>query len=324
MPLPIKAVALALLGGLIAAGSDLRAGPEGWRASWPATDVARHSVDLAEIIAGGPPKDGIPALFDPTFVAADEGRIGPREPVLAFAPEGDPARAYPNRSLTSHEIVNDVAGGRPIAVTYRPLRNTGMVFDAQLDGVAQRFGVTGLLRASDMVMYDHETQSWWQQATGEAIVGARTGARLTQLPAVMDGWEGFRRRHPDGLVMDEPDWPRDYGRNPYAGYDTGVAFLYDGEPPPHGIPPLARVVRVGSRAWTLERLRDAGRIEEAGVTLTWEEGQASALDAATIGGGREVGTVRARDANGRDLPYDVPFAFAFHAFHPDGVWMLGD
>jgi hypothetical protein len=124
--------------------------------------------------------------------------------------------------------------------------------------------------------------------------------------------------------MDEPDWSRNYGRNPYVGYDSAARpFLYDGEPPPHGIPALARVVRVGDRAWPVERVRDFGPVSEAGVTITWSEGQASALDTADIGQGREVGTIRVRDGAGRDVAHDVLFAFAFHAFFPDGEWMIG-
>ena len=176
-----------------------------------------------------------------------------------------------------------------------------------------------------MIMYDRETESWWQQAIGEGIVGEMTGRELEQLPTWMESWAEFRERNPDGLVMDQPAWNRPYGRNPYVNYDSSrQPFLYSGEPPPHGIPALARVVRVEDRAWTYERLRDAGEIAEAGVTISWTEGQASALDSAEIGEGREVGTVRVRDGQGRDVPHDVMFAFAFHAFFPEGAWMLGN
>jgi len=81
---------------------------------------------------------------------------------------------------------------------------------------------------------------------------------------------------------------------------------------------------VGNRAWPLERLRKAGRLEEAGVVLTWEEGQASALDSGDIARGREVGTIRVTDMRGAAVVHDMPFAFAFHAFHPEGDWMLGN
>lgn len=293
--------------------------------AWPNTDFSHLAVDLAEVISGGPGRDGIPAILDPGFIRASvETRLDAREPVLTYAPDNGPARAYPIRYLMWHEIVNDLVDGRPIAVTFCPLCNTGMVFDARLDGQTLTFGVSGLLRHSDMIMYDHQTESWWQQALGTGIAGELSGRALTQLPAWMESWASFRDAYPDGLVLDEPNWRRSYGTNPYRNYDTSRPFLYSGENPPHGIPPLERVVRVGDRAWPLTRLRAESTISEGGLTLTWTEGQASALDSAAIGQGREVGNIRVRDAQGRDVAHDIPFAFAFHAFHPEGHWMLGN
>jgi len=303
------------------------ADPSRWRAEWPDTDFSVTSIeDWSEIRSGGPPKDGIPALSDPTFLAvSEETRLSDREPVITVEVEGAVPRAYPIRYLTWHEIVNDEVAGIPVAVTFCPLCNSGLTFERRMNGRVLTFGVSGKLRNSDMIMYDRETESWWQQAIGEGIVGEMTGEELEQLPTWMEGWAEFRARNPDGLVMDEPDFNRPYGRNPYVNYDSSrQPFLYDGAPPPHGIPALARVVRVEDRAWTYERVRDAGRITEAGVTISWTEGQASALDSAAIGEGREVGTVRVRDGQGRDVPHDVMFAFAFHAFFPDGEWMLGN
>ncbi len=304
----------------------VHADPAQWRAEWPDTDFTRSTVDFAEIISGGPPKDGIPAIWNPALIAAQsEQRLDAREPVLTYAPEHGPARAYPIRYLMWHEIVNDVVEGLPIAVTYCPLCNSAMVFDARIDGERHTFGVSGKLRHSDMIMYDRETKSWWQQAVGEGVVGRHAGTQLTQLPAWMEDWASFLTEHPDGLVMDEPDWRRAYGSNPYVNYDTSSRpFLYQGEDPPHGINPLERVVRVENRAWPFARLRTQGEIREAGVVLDWRAGQASALDARNIASGRDVGSVRVRDEQGRDIAHDVPFAFAFHAFFPEGVWMLGD
>lgn len=294
-------------------------------AAWPATDFSKSAIDLTEVMAGGPSRDGIPALSDPKFTpAAQEKQLADREPVLTVALPGQPARAYPIRYLMWHEIVNDRIGDTPVLVTFCPLCNTGMVFDRRVGGETLEFGVSGLLRHSDMIMYDHQTESWWQQALGEGIVGAQKGRRLRQLPALMESWAAFRAARPDGLVMAEPDWPRAYGLNPYVGYDTSQPFLYDGENPPHGIDPMERVVRVGTRAWPLSRLAATGEIREAGMILTWTEGQASALDRQTIGAGREVGNIRVRNEKGEDIVHDIPFAFAFHAFHPDGTWMLGD
>ena len=299
--------------------------PRDWQRDFPHADFSITAVDLAEILSGGPPRDGIPALFDPAMIpAAQDDTLSPRDPVLVLDLPGHPARAYPLRYLTWHEIVNDQVGDVPVAVTYCPLCNTGMIFDRRLGGRVLSFGVSGRLRHSDMIMYDHQTESWWQQALGQGIVGTLTGQTLTLLPAWLDGWDAFRVAYPDGLVMAQPGGARPYGLNPYVGYDSSAQpFLYRGEDPPHGIHPLARVVRVGTRAWPLARLRDEGPITEAGVTLTWTAGQASALDTRQIADGADVGGVRVRDAQGRDVVHDIPFAFAFHAFHPDGTWMLG-
>ena len=314
-------VAAFLLGGPAAAD------PQFWRHEWPDTDFGTSSVSFAEILSGGPPKDGIPALDDPAMIpVARATDIPGREPVIALEVEDEMPRAYPVRYLIWHEIANDAVGGVPVAVTFCPLCNSGIVFDRRVDGRTLSFGVSGKLRHSDMVMYDRETESWWQQAIGEGIVGEMTGRRLRPLLSWMESWDEFRVRNPEGLVMARPAFPRDYGRNPYAGYDgLQRPFLYSGELPPNGVPALERVVRVGDRAWPMTRLADEERIEEAGISLDWTAGQASALDAGRISEGRDVGTVRVRDAaTGGDLPHDVMFAFAFHAFWPQGTWMMGE
>ncbi len=303
------------------------ASPEFWSFEWPNTDFENTSIDnWVEIMSGGPPKDGIPAIDNPSFVAvADKPNLEPREPVITLEIEGQVPRAYPIRYLTWHEIVNDEVGGIPVAVTFCPLCNSGITFDRRVAQGTLSFGVSGKLRNSDMIMYDRETESWWQQAIGEAIVGDLTGTELVSLPSWMESWEAFSTRNPDGLVMVQPAFNRNYGANPYVRYDSSNRpFLYSGEMPPHDIPALARVVRVGDQAWPLTRLAEEGELTEAGVTFSWTQGQASALDTASIGAGKEVGNVRVRDAAGNDLPHDVMFAFAFHAFWPEGEWMIGN
>ncbi len=297
-----------------------------WQNEWPKTDFGRKSVDFIEIMSGGPPRDGIPAVDNPQFIAAaSETRLSGREPVITLELPGTRARAYPLRYLIWHEIVNDVVDGRPLTVTYCPLCNSAVVFDGILDGRRLTFGVTGKLRNSDMIMYDRQSESWWQQAIGEAIVGARTGDRLKRIVSWMESWDSFRSRNPDGLVMDQPRLARPYGRNPYVGYDGAPRpFLYSGKNPPFGVPPLMRVVAVGKRAWPMDRLRREGEIREAGLVITWTAGQASALDSASIARGRDVGMIRVRDGQGRDVLHDVMFAFAFDAFNPDGEWMVGN
>jgi hypothetical protein len=316
----IPALALGL--GMATAGMTE---PSFWKYEWPKTDFTKTSVESwIEILSGGPPKDGIPALNDPSFITVDkETRIEDREPVISVEIDGQTPRAYPIRYLTWHEIVNDVIGGVPVAVTFCPLCNSGLTFDRRVKGELRTFGVSGKLRNSDMIMFDRETESWWQQAIGLGIVGEHTGDVLKQLPSWMESWAEYKERNPDGLVMDEPNYRRTYGRNPYVSYDSSrKPFLYNGEMPPFGIPALARVVRIGDRAWPVSRLADKGEVSEAGVTISWTSGQASALDTQQIGQGKDVGTIRVRDGQGQDVPHDVMFAFAFHAFFPDGKWML--
>ncbi|MDG1130213.1 MAG: DUF3179 domain-containing (seleno)protein [Paracoccaceae bacterium] len=123
-------------------------------AAWPNTDFSRLAIDLGEVISGGPPRDGIPAILDPSFIgASEETWLDDREPVMTYVPDDGPARAYPIRYLMWHEIVNDVVDGEPITVTFCPLCNTGMVFEGRLGGRTLTFGVSGLLRHSDMIMY---------------------------------------------------------------------------------------------------------------------------------------------------------------------------
>lgn len=321
----IKPVLMAVVFAIIAALAN--ASPEYWKREWPNTDFSRTSVsNWDDILSGGPPRDGIPALNNPVFKAvAEEDQIGEREPVITVEIDGAKPRAYPIRYLTWHEIVNDTVAGIPIAVTFCPLCNSGITFDRRVDGQTLTFGVSGKLRNSDMVMFDRETESWWQQAIGQAIVGELNGSKLHSLPTWMESWAEFKARNPQGLVMAKPTaYQRAYGKNPYAGYDSMPhPFLFNGENPPHGIPPLVRVVRVGERAWPLTRLSGEPHVEEAGVVITWTKGQASALDTDEIANGKDVGSIRVRDAQGRDVAHDVMFAFAFHAFWPDGTWMLG-
>ena len=217
-------------------------GGEAW-----ATDTSKRAIDLAELQAGGPPKDGIPAIDDPRFVSAEEAAdwLAPQEPVVLLAVSGE-AKAYPLQILTWHEIVNDEVGGVAVAVTFCPLCYSAVAFRRTLDGRPLTFGVSGFLRHSDLVMYDRETESLWQQLTGEAIVGALTGEALEVLPAQLVSFAQFREAHPEAPVLSrETGHARPYGRNPYAGYDEvgKPPFLFAG-PYDKRLPPMEKVVAV--------------------------------------------------------------------------------
>jgi Protein of unknown function (DUF3179) len=325
---------MALFGVSVDAGlGTLLADPISWRLEWPRTDFSKHGVPFAEIRSGGPPKDGIPAIDAPRFERLARGKpmgwsaaLGDTEPVIALS-IGDDARAYPLRVLIWHEIANDTVGGTPVVVTYCPLCNAALVFERVVDGRVLDFGTTGKLRHSDLVMYDRQTESWWQQFTGDAIVGAMTGRRLRLVPSRLESFDRFRQRFAEGQVL-VPSNPnaRNYGRNPYVGYDaTGQRpFLYNGSLP-EGIEPMERVVAIETapgrhEAWALALLRRRGAVHSADLLIQWQPGQASALDKTSIAAGRDVGNVivqRREEDRLVDVPYDVTFAFVFHAFRPN-------
>ena len=297
------------------------ANPDRWRAEGWQTDFTQATVDLGEVLDGGPRRDGIPPIDNPTFVPVSEvDHLDPLDPVMRFTHKGE-TRAYPLRVMTFHEIVNDVVGGEPVAVTYCPLCNAAIVFDRALDGEILDFGTTGKLRNSDLVMYDRQTDSWWQQFSGEAIAGSFAGTELTMLPSQLISFERFAAAHPDALVLEDPgSFFRPYGMNPYPGYDTlARPFLYRG-PFPDGIAPLQRVVMVRDGetmfAVSTEKLATDGRFEQGGVELVFEPGQASALDSETIAEGRDVGNITVTK-DGAPVIHDVTFAFVVHAFEPD-------
>jgi hypothetical protein len=299
--------------------------PSSWERAFPETDFSQQAVDIDSILSGGVPKDAIPSIDDPTFVPAKARRdwLADTEPVVGVEIDGE-ARAYPLRVLTWHEIVNDDLGGTPVAVTYCPLCNSAVVFDARVDGQALEFGVSGKLRHSDLIMYDRQTGTWWQQFTGKGIIGAHAGTKLEILPSRLESWASFLDRHPDGhvLVPNDPN-ARDYGRNPYVNYDqSDRPFLFRGELPDK-LPAMSRVVVVGDQAWDLRLLEERQRIEHGDLVLSWSAGQNTALGAREIARGRDVGNVLVQRRTGdglKDVPYEVTFAFVFHAFHPEGTW----
>lgn len=319
-------LALALIAWLSPVSVDLAL----WKSEFPLTDFSRAVVPLAEIEDDGNFRDTIVSIDAPRFQPVSAlTAMGPLEPVLSIGIDGD-FRAYPLRMLLWHEIVNDVVGGVPVLVTYCPLCNSGVVYDRRLNGEVLSFGNTGRIRHADMVMYDHALESWWQQFTGEAIVGAQAGAMLRALPARLESLTRFRARAPRGWVMIPADvMQQPYGETPYFGTDA----LWDTQSPnlvherypsdlPDTVSPLTRVVVVGDRAWSLDHLRTFGRVETDGLILTWQPGQNSIHDSAWIPAGRDVGNIVvqkiAADGTLRDVVYDVTFVFAFRNFRPDG------
>ncbi|MFK5979782.1 MAG: DUF3179 domain-containing protein [Rhizobiaceae bacterium] len=317
----ISIILLALLmafGWINVAKSDPNPAPrENWK-----TDFSKTSIKFSEVMSGGPPKDGIPSIDDPKFVAIGEAsQFSDREPVIGLEINGD-ARAYPLSVLMWHEIANDIVGGTAVTVTYCPLCNAAIVFDATIEGKRHTFGTTGRLRNSDLLMYDRVKESWWQQFSGEAVIGDYLGKLLRIVPSRLESFANFKKRFPNGKVL-VPDnaGARNYGQNPYVSYDdnSNTPFLFRGSLPKN-IAAMARVIVVrdvnGPIILSMKKLRDQGKMAINGFQFNWQEGQASALDVGDISKGREVGNVTVQREN-KDIAYDVTFAFVAHAFHPE-------
>jgi hypothetical protein len=269
------------------------------------TDFSKHNVPYSEILSGGPPKDGIPALKDPQIVSVSEADawLKPLEPVI-LVQVGEHARAYPIQILIWHEIANDTVGGEPLLVTFCPLCNTAITFKRTVNGKVLDFGTTGRLRYSNLIMYDRQTETWWQQATGEAIAGEWTGTQLEFYPATIISWQDFKASYPQGTVLSrETGYPRDYGHNPYIGYDdvNNPPFLYEGPATPNQLLPVARVLTIDLNgeavAYPYETLEKVGAVNDMvggeAVVIFWQAGTVSPLDSSTTASGRDVGTAAA-------------------------------
>ena len=281
------------------------------------TDFRLHTVPYSEI-RFVIPRDNIPSIDAPAFVSPDEAAewLADVEPVVALEIDGD-ARAYPLQILTWHEIVNDEVGGLPVSVTFCPLCNSAIAFDRRLDGELLEFGVSGNLRNSDLVMYDRQTQSWWQQFTGEGIVGKHAGRQLEHLPSLLISFADFREAHSEGRVLSrETGYVRNYGVNPYIGYDTfsGTPFLFGGNLDDR-LPPVERVIAVSAggvdAAFPLSALQEMSVINytlgDRDIAVFFKTGTASALDASVIADARDVGSAAAFDAelDGRRLTFSA-------------------
>lgn len=298
------------------------------------TGFDRRTVPWTEIRSGGPAKDGIPAVDDPTFesVEAASTWLSARDPLIAFTYNGE-TRGYPLAILIWHEIVNDTVGGKPVSITFCPLCNASIVFDREFQGQVLDFGATGLLRNSDLVMYDRQSETWWQQATGQGIVGQWAGAQLAFLPGQVLSFGDFAAEFPAAQVLARPALPRSYGSNPYTGYDNleGRPFLYDGKLDAR-LNAMERVVGVeiggALRAYPFSVVAETGAINDTlggqPIVVLHKSGTASALDTGAIAEGRDVGSsaVFLRRVEGQELTFSARSDGRFTDAETGSTWTL--
>ncbi len=250
--------------------------------------------------SGGPPPDGIPAIDNPKFEKAEDvDWLDPNESVLSFTQNGE-TRAYPIQVMVWHEIVNDTVGGTPVAITYCPLCNSAVALDRRVDDLVLTFGTSGLLHNSDLVMYDRQTESLWPQLGFKAAIGHLTGTEPKVLSLSTVPWQEFRDENPNAWVLSrDTGVSRDYGRNPYGGYDsddTSQPFLFDGTADGR-LPVKTHVIGLFAKddpvAVTVQHILDEGLVvldgPEGEVVLWARPDVRTPLDADQVADGRRTG-----------------------------------
>ncbi|MFU8813073.1 MAG: DUF3179 domain-containing protein [Balneolaceae bacterium] len=281
------------------------------------TDVSQRSISLNELIPGGPGKDGIPSIDDPKFISQTEASrwLRDQEPIVLVEVDGE-ARAYPIQILMWHEMVNDWFGDRPVLVTFCPLCYSAITFDRRINGEVHEFGVSGMLRKSDMIMYDRNTESLWQQFSAEALVGEYTGEFLDVIPSQIISFAQFRENFPGAQVLSrDTGHRRNYGQNPYVGYDDINSNPWAlQESPTDRMKPMEKVlgVRVGDNTMTYpysvtrERVVLQDDLGGKNLVIFHTEGAVSAMDRSTIHRSREDGStgVFFREVDGQTLDFE--------------------
>ena len=265
------------------------------------TNTEKRTINLDDLESPAVTKDSIPAIDRPRFVAVNDARkwLSDNEPVIALQVNGV-SRAYPMEIIVWHEVVNDVIGGVPVAVTFCSVCHSAIAFDRRLERRILWFGVSGFVYGANMILYDRETESWWQQFTGEAVVGDLTGKKLRSLPAVIISFAEFASAYPNSEVLSrQTGYVRDYGRNPHLKYDklNGYPSHFRGKPDERLVP-MERVIGVEIEGYAkafpyhLSRARHViyDRIGAHEIVVFHADGTLSALDEEDMKRSRDVGS----------------------------------
>ncbi len=276
-------------------------------------DLANSTISAGKIFSGGPPRDGIPSIDKPKFISADDAKyLKPTDRVLGVEINGK-ARAYPIRILNWHEIVNDVHNSKPIAVTFCPLCGSGIVYDATFNGKAHKFGVSGLLYNSDVLLYDRETETLWSQILSEGISGKLVGSKLKIIPSSHTSWEDWKTKYPDTEVLStDTGSSRNYNRSPYAGYDKGRETYFPLAFRSQKYHPKERVIGISiDGKHKVYPFTELAKIKSGKLT---DELSGKKLQLNFDAENRD-GVIK--DNRGKILPSINTFWFAWYAFHPD-------
>ncbi len=280
------------------------------------TDTSKRSVDLDEFWLGSP-RDAFKVLENPPFIGKEEALATyfEHEPVISVLIKGK-AKGYPLNVLTYHEVANDYLGKVPILATYCPLCNAGIIYDRRLEINGEEqildFAVSGMLRNSDMVIWDKQTESWWQQLTGEALVGNLTGTTLKIIPSMIVSIEEFFKTYPKGKVLSRKtgigEAEQRYGTQGYIRYDSiGKDPRLFGGKVDQRLPAMERVVDIRSgdkfKIYTFTKAAEEeiinDRFEGKDIVVFYKSGTVSALDTRELKNSKDIGSVTVFNANFR-------------------------
>ncbi len=275
-------------------------------------DLKNSTIPVTEIKDGGPPRDGIPSINTPVFLKSGKATLNDGDRILGVYENGV-AKAYPIKILNYHEIVNDKFSGKPVVVTFCPLCGSGIAFDAEINGEALEFGVSGLLYNSDVLLYDRQTESLWSQLEYKAISGPMAGKELKVLNTANTTWKNWKEKHPKTLVLsEETGFKRDYSRDPYPGYEASPALFFPVSAQNDDFHPKEMVIGIKingkSKAYPFSEL------EKSGKKSIKDRFNGKELE---IRYNAESKSAEIFDAKGKALPAITNFWFAWFAFNPD-------
>ena len=274
-------------------------------------DVSGGLIPKNEILSGGPPRDGIPAIMNPRFESADEAGWLNDGDLVAGVNMGGVQRAYPLRILVWHEAVNDTVGGKPVLVSYCPLCGSTVVFDRSIKGYEYTFGISGLLHQSDVLFFDRETESLWSQLEMKAVTGPMAGTEFEILPSTLATWKEWKKEHPGTAVLSrETGYNRDYDNMPYGGYEQSSSVMFPVRHTSKKFHPKEKVLVVlaGNEA----KAYPFSELEKTDTPLTDKLGGHDIVVKYSDGG-----YVTAIDKAGKPLDSFVSYWFAWYTFRPD-------
>jgi len=276
-------------------------------------DLTHSLIPSSEILQGGPPRDGIPSIERPKFVAGRAANfMRPADRVIGITVNGE-SRAYPINILNWHEVVNDQIRGVPVSVTYCPLCGTGLVYQSKVRGKTLKFGVSGLLYNSDVLLYDRQTETLWSQILSKAVNGPMKGQKLTMVPSSQTSWSSWLKKQPNTKVLStDTGFSRDYRRSPYGDYDQNTSTYFPVSARSGAYHPKERVLGI-----TINGKHKAYPFVELGKLRTNSvkdnfQGQNLTINFDVANRDGQV-----LNANGTPLELVNGFWFAWYAFHND-------